>query len=96
MIYIADGPSDVPSFSVVGGMGGHTFGVHTGGSTGNYEGVRRLLDEGRVMAAAAADYRPDTEADLWLMSTLNKVCEQICHRRESMIRDIVPPAGHHI
>lgn len=96
MIYIADGPSDVPVFSVVQANGGHTFGVHTGGVAGNYKGVRGLLDDGRVQSIGAADYRQGTETHLWLMSTLEKVAEEICARRDASLREIVAPAGHKV
>ena len=40
MIYIADGPSDVPVFSVVTQLGGRTLGVYQKGAKSNFEGVK--------------------------------------------------------
>lgn len=97
MIYIADGPSDVPVFSVINQSGGRTLGVYTGGfGTGNYDGVQKLLQDGRVNMAARADYREGTEADNWLMYSLQQVADEICARRKHSIEEIIPPAGHKV
>jgi hypothetical protein len=91
MIYIADGPSDVPVFSVVGGSGGKTLAVHSGN---NYEGVQQLQDDGRVNHTASADYSENSDADLWLFRSLRIIADAICQRREQLIDSIVNPAGH--
>lgn len=94
MIYIADGPSDVPVFSVINQGGGKTLGVYTLGERSNYDGVRRLQDDGRVNSIAEARYTENSAADLWLMSSLRTIAKGICDRRERSIRGIVGPAGH--
>lgn len=91
MIYIADGPSDVPVFSVVNGKGGKTLAVHSGN---NYEGVQQLQDDGRVNHTASADYSEGSDAELWLFHSLRKIADGICNRREQLIDSIVNPAGH--
>lgn len=97
MIYVADGPSDVPVFSVINQNGGRTLGVYTGGfGGGNYEGVQKLLSDGRVNLAARADYTPGSEAHDWLMFSLKQIADEICTRREHAIEEIIPPAGHKV
>ncbi len=97
MIYIADGPSDVPVFSVINQYGGKTLGVYTGGfAHGNYDGVQQLVQDGRVHQAAQADYSTDTEAYNWLMHSLKQVSDGICARRENSIANIIAPAGHKV
>ncbi|BDD84889.1 hypothetical protein TPB0596_46520 [Tsukamurella pulmonis] len=91
MIYIADGPSDIPVFSLINKNGGKTLGVY---SKENRAGVRQLEDEGRVQHIALADYSEDTDAYFWLMDSLNQICDEICTRRERQISAITPPAGH--
>jgi hypothetical protein len=91
MIYIADGPSDVPVFSVVQGKGGKTLAVHSGN---NYVGVQQLQDDGRVNHTARADYTENSDADLWLFHSLRQVADAICTQRERRIDSIVNPAGH--
>jgi hypothetical protein len=94
MIYIADGPSDVPVFSVVNQQGGRTFAVYTLGPPSNFDGVKRLQDDGRVQGIAQADYQVGTTADLWLMSSMVEIANDICERRERRLSDITGPAGH--
>jgi len=94
MIYIADGPSDVPVFSVVNQGGGMTLGVFTAGERSNFEGVRQLQDEGRIQSMAPADYTDGSQADMWLMSSLQRIADGICGRRERNISLITNPAGH--
>jgi hypothetical protein len=91
MIYIADGPSDVPVFSVVGQKQGKTLAVHSGD---NYDGVMQLQDDGRVNHTASADYTENSEADRWLFRSLKIIADAICHDREQQIEHIVNPAGH--
>lgn len=91
MIYIADGPSDVPVFSVVNREGGKTLAVHSGN---NYDGVQQLQDDGRVNHTASADYSKNSDADLWLFRSLRIIADAICVRREQRIDSIVNPAGH--
>lgn len=94
MIYIADGPSDVPVFSVVNKFGGRTMGVYTTQPKSNFPGVKQLQDDGRVNSIAAADYREDSAADLWLMESLREIATGICDRRDRSLRSISGPAGH--
>jgi hypothetical protein len=92
MIYVADGPSDVPVFSVVGGNGGKTFGVWT--DRKNYEGVKGLQDDGRIQGMARADYSEGSDADMWLTSTLQNIANRICDARDRRFANITGPAGH--
>lgn len=92
MIYVADGPSDVPVFSVVGGNGGKTFGVWT--DQKNYEGVKSLQDDGRIQGMARADYSEGSDADMWLTSSLRSIANKICDARDRRFANISGPAGH--
>lgn len=92
MIYVADGPSDIPVFSVVGGAGGRTLGVWT--DSFNYENVKRLEDEGRVNSIAEADYSEGKAADMWLSSSLREIATRICDARDRRLASIGAPGGH--
>jgi hypothetical protein len=94
MIYVADGPSDVPVFSVVNKEGGRTLGVYTRVGKTNYEGVKKLQDDGRVNSIAEADYTEGSPADLWLMSSLREIATGICDRYDRSLLATTPPAGH--
>lgn len=92
MIYIADGPSDIPVFSVVGRAGGATLGVYT--DERNYANVKGLLDDGRVNHFAAADYTENSAADMWLSTSLRDIAKRICDARDSRLNSISSPGGH--
>jgi hypothetical protein len=62
MIYVADGPSDVPVFSVVKGQGGRTYAVYRHGAEEELAQVSRLLDEGRLHAFGEANYEPGSQS----------------------------------
>jgi hypothetical protein len=92
MIYIADGPSDVPVFSVVGGAGGRTLGVWTDAK--NYSNVKALEDDGRVNSIAEADFSEGKAADMWLSASLRSIATRICDTRDRRLASIGAPGGH--
>lgn len=91
MIYIADGPSDVPVFSVVGQNGGKTLAVY---GEDNYDGVQQLQDEGRVNSTAPADYSLGSAADRWLFRWIARIADSICDDRDQRKGNFTNPAGH--
>jgi hypothetical protein len=93
MVYIADGPSDIPVFSVVRKSGGQTLAVHLE-SEKSYDDVLTLQETGRVNHTAPADYREGREAYRWLMRALVKIADKISEQREQSIANIVAPPGH--
>ncbi len=92
MIYVADGPSDVPVFSVVGGAGGRTLGVWT--DARNYDNVKALEDDGRVNSIAEADFSEGKAADMWLSASLRSIATRICDTRDRRFASIGSPGGH--
>jgi len=94
MIYIADGPSDVPCFSIVNERGGKTLGVYTTEPKSNFRGVRDLQEQGRIQAMAEADFRPGEAAYLWLMDSLDQIADGILEDRNRAFADIPRPPGH--
>jgi hypothetical protein len=96
MIYIADGPSDVPAWSVVRANGGRAFGVYQRGSVAQFEQINTLLRDGRIHAFAEADYRPDSTAHLWLTTEVRRIAERIVEERQSELRRAVRSAPVHV
>lgn len=94
MIYIADGPSDVPCFSIVNERGGKTLGVYTTEPKNNFRNVRELQEQGRVQGMAEADFRPGQAAYLWLMDSLEQIAEGIVEARGKAFADIPRAPGH--
>lgn len=93
MVYIADGPSDIPVFSVVRKSGGQTLAVHLDNEK-SYDDVQTLQETGRVNHTAPADYTEGSEAYRWLMRALKKIADKISEQREQSIANIVAPPGH--
>ena len=77
MIYIADGPSDVPAFSVVKKGGGRTLAVFKEGDANSFAQAKSMLDEQRVHYFSKADYRKDSTTHQWIMASANEIAERI-------------------
>lgn len=93
MIYIADGPSDVPSFSVVKKNGGRTYAVYRPGSMEEFEQNDRLLQVNRIHAYGPARYLPDSNTPMWLKMHIQTICDRIVADREAnfALRVAKPP-----
>jgi hypothetical protein len=77
MIYVADGPSDVPAFSLLNQRGGRTLGVYTGGGDANFARLAGLWERGRIQGFAEADFRPGCPAHDWLMVALSQIAGEM-------------------
>lgn len=95
MIYIADGPSDIPSFSVVKGRGGRTYGVYNPDHGGEFEQNDRLLQSGRIHGYGPADYLPGGSTARWLRLHIHAMCDRIVADREQAVaRKTSKPPRH--
>jgi hypothetical protein len=95
MIYIADGPSDVPVFSVVRKGGGKTFAVYDPDSQGEFEQNDQLLLDGRVHAYGPADYTSTSQTHRWLKLQVSRLCERIVEEAErAMALRVKRPPRH--
>src|SRR6188768_2115985 len=77
MIYIADGPSDVPSFSVVKGGGGRAYAVYNPEKSAEFAQNERRLQSGRIHGYGPADYREGSSTEQWLRLHLQQICDRI-------------------
>ncbi len=94
IVYIADGPSDVPAFSILNVNGGRTLGVYVVEPHNNHAKVKALQEQGRIQGMAEADYRPGKPAYLWLMDTLEQIGFEIIEARRQAFAAIENPPGH--
>lgn len=85
MIYIADGPSDVPSFSVVKNGGGRAYAVYNPDKPAEFEQNDRLLQSGRIHGYGPADYRPTSSTAHWLRLHIHQICDRIVADREAAV-----------
>jgi hypothetical protein len=93
MIYIADGPSDVPSFSVVKSGGGKTYAVYNPAVRAEFEQNDRLRQTGRIDHYGPADYTANSATTNWLHLQIEKICDRIVTDREAAVasRMVKPP-----
>jgi len=94
MVYIADGPSDVPCFSILNQNGGKTLGVYTLDPVDNHRRVKQLQEQGRIQGMAEADFRPGKAAYLWLMDSIEQIGYEIIEARRQAFASIPKPPGH--
>ncbi|MCC5022356.1 MAG: haloacid dehalogenase-like hydrolase [Candidatus Synoicihabitans palmerolidicus] len=96
MIYIADGPSDIPSFSVVKSGGGMAYAVYNPDSPGEFEQNDRLRQVGRIDHYGEADYRPTSSTSKWLRLQIYKMCERIVADRGAAVAQRVSRPPRHL
>jgi len=96
MIYIADGPSDIPSFSTVRRQGGLTYAVYEANSQEGFAQAVALQEQGRVHACGPADYRPGSPTDMWLHLQVRRIAERILAERTGALARRVGPGPVHL
>lgn len=96
MLYIADGPSDIPSLSVVNQFGGRTFGVYEPGSPRDLAQAEQMLAQERVQAIGPADYRPGTVVTTWLLDAVAELAERLARTpvAPTSVAGVAPTPGH--
>jgi hypothetical protein len=94
MIYIADGPSDIPMFAIIRERGGKTFAVHAPDSLQDFKQNDMLLQNGRVDCYGPADYRPGTQTYRWLMMHVKDIAERLVQQEEQQLQTRIynPPS----
>lgn len=96
MIYIADGPNDVPAFSVINKFGGATFAVYPKGDERAFKQVEKLREDGRINMYAEADYTEGTTAYMWITNKVREFADQIYNEERNKLEESVSVAPKHI
>jgi len=96
MIYVADGPSDVPVFSLVNQNGGRTFGVYASGARDEFAQVNELQKQRRIHSFGEADYRPNTQTYMWIMNAVDEIGKAIVKNREWVLQNRVGESPRHL
>ncbi|MBQ3388877.1 MAG: haloacid dehalogenase-like hydrolase [Thermoguttaceae bacterium] len=96
MIYIADGPSDIPAFSLIGQNGGSTFAIYPKGDMEAMKQVEQMRADGRVDMYAEADYREGTTAFMWITAKIEELADTVRNREKEKIISSATPAPHHL
>ena len=85
MVYIGDGPTDVPCFRLVKDLGGLSVAVFRPHTSGARETAERFRDDGRVHAVARANYEDGSELDKVIKAYIKYVAG-----REALSKLITP------
>ncbi|HCJ12307.1 MAG: hypothetical protein A2Y14_04635 [Verrucomicrobia bacterium GWF2_51_19] len=96
MIYIADGPSDIPAFSVIRNEGGKAFAVYDEDNPKAFEQCDDLLQSKRIHAYGPADYRTQSKTALWLQLHLTRICEDIVEEHHRTLSKSVGSVPQHL
>jgi len=96
MIYIADGPSDIPVFSIVNQFGGRTFAVYRHGSTKEFSQVNNLQKQGRVQSFGEANYTEGSQTSMWIKNAVSEIADLIVINRERALGDQIGKPPRHL
>ncbi|MBI2514892.1 haloacid dehalogenase-like hydrolase [Candidatus Wolfebacteria bacterium] len=93
MIYVADGPSDIPVFSIVNHNSGKTFAVYNLQKPEEFRQVNELQKQGRVQSFGEANYKEGSQTFMWLTNAIEEVASRIVRDRDRAVGDKVglPP-----
>jgi haloacid dehalogenase-like hydrolase len=83
MIYIADGPSDVPVYSILQQYGGKTYCVFKPGDQAHFERAQLLRKQGRVDETGEANYEDGSPVTMWICSEIAHTAQRMLERREA-------------
>jgi hypothetical protein len=86
MIYIADGPSDIPVFSIVNQYGGKTFAVYQPSNKKEFEQVNRLQKQNRIQAFGPADYTSNSEMYMIIESAVDDIAKKIANNKNMAMK----------
>ncbi len=96
MIYVADGPSDIPVFSILNRFGGRTFAVYQPGSKEEFSQVNNLQKQGRVQSFGEANYTEGSQTAMWLKNAISEIADLIVENRERALGDKIGKPPKHL
>jgi hypothetical protein len=96
MIYIADGPSDIPSFSLVKERGGIAFGVYNPDRPDEIRQIDGLRQTDRIDHYGKADYRETSETFNWLKMQIQSIADRIVADHEAAVAKRVARPPRHL
>ena len=96
MIYIADGPSDVPAFSVIKKGGGSTFAIYPKSDLKAFQQVEKLREDNRVDMYAEADYSEGTTTYMWITNKIYELAQNIVNEEKSKLEASISDSPKHL
>ena len=96
MIYIADGPSDVPAFSVIKKGGGSTFAIYPKSDLKAFQQVEKLREDNRVDMYAEADYSEGTTTYMWITNKIEELAQNIVNEEKRKLDASISESPKHL
>ena len=96
MIYIADGPSDVPVFTVVKQMGGKTYAVYNPENENEFAQTCDLVERSRVHNNGPADYRKNSPTSIWMKQKTKEIFRTMVKKRADQLNERTGKPPQHI
>ena len=96
MIYIADGPSDVPVFTVVKQMGGKTYAVYNPENEKEFAQTCDLVERSRVHNNGPADYRKNSPTSIWIKQKTKEILRTMLKKRSDQLNERTGKPPQHI
>lgn len=94
MIYIADGPSDIPCFSIMNKFGGKSFVVYKPGSQINFMQAVELFKQKRVNMLGEANFEKGSQTYMSLISIVDDIAQAIITNLNPHINFAPKRLGH--
>ena len=85
MIYVADGPSDVPVFTVLRQMGGKTYAVYNPENEKEFVQTCDLVERSRVHNNGPADYRKSSPTSIWMKQKTTEILRNMVKKRTDQL-----------
>lgn len=96
LIYVADGPSDVPVFAVVKQMGGKTYAVYDPNDEDEFAQTCSLVEAGRVHNNGPADYTSKSSTSIWMKQKVRESMHAIIRKKEESLQRNTQSAPKHM
>lgn len=96
LIYVADGPSDVPVFAVVKNMGGKTYAVYNPEDEDEFAQTCALVESGRVHNNGPADYSPKSSTAIWMKQKVREILKSMQKKRTENLLNKTRPSPKHL
>ncbi len=98
IIFIGDGNTDIPCFSLVKSLGGHSIAVYKPRSKGAKEKAEKLVKDGRVNFIVPADYSKDSQIMQVVKAILDKIAGdcKLEHIVKTSCKSVAPEIGNEV
>lgn len=77
MVYVGDGMSDVPAFTMLKNNGGDTWGVFNPAEPAQLDQLENIRRDGRLSGLGSTDYRTTSSTGIWLLRRMLEISNDI-------------------